>query len=76
MRRYKDLNNAEKRVAIKQAENEAMKLVMSGKAGIHKIVLSEGVQHLQELYKLMEPLTKQIAEDAYYPDPDDIVIHL
>ncbi len=71
MRRFKELSKIEKKTAITVATNEAMKLIMLGKAEI-----SGGTNHANDITDLLEPIAVEIAEEAFYPDAQDVVIKL
>lgn len=77
MRSFKELSKSEKKTAMDYAINEAMKLVALGQVDInYKIVPGGGQHQMIELLELLEPIARDIAEKAFYPDVQDIVIKL
>lgn len=75
MRSFKELSKKERVIAMNYATNEAMKLVALGKAEINNTITSATEQNI-EIIDLLEPLAREIAERAFYPDIQDIVIKL
>lgn len=77
MRKFIELSKDEKKHAIKHATNEAMKLAATGKLNINfKIIPGEGQHQIAELFEILEPIARSIAEEAFYPDKQDIIIKL
>jgi hypothetical protein len=75
MIRFKELSKSEKKKALECATDEAMKSVALGKININCKLISNGNQ-TNELYELLEPIAHSIAEEAFYPDEQDIIINL
>ncbi len=70
MKKFKDLNRSEQIKAIDFALKEAIVMVYNGQIELENFV-SEN-----EMKEFLLPEAKKIAELAYYPDLNDVVIKL
>ncbi len=70
MKKFKDLNRSEQMKAIDFALKEAIVMVYNGQIELENFV-SEN-----EMKEFLLPEAKKIAELAYYPDLNDVVIKL
>lgn len=71
MRKFKELSKNEKIKAFEHAIDEAM-----GQLALGKININYAENQIEELYDLLEPIAQSIAEEAFYPDVQDVIINL